>query len=437
MKKHSTPTTRRSLSIVAALGASALVLTGCSAGGDAASDGPVSLDYWSWTPNTQQIVDIWNEENPDIQVKYTDAGGGKDSSAKLLTSSRAGNAPDMALVEYTTLPSLIVADVPLDITEYVEDVVGNYASGTIEQTTFDGHVFGLPQDVGPMAFIYRSDLLAEYGIAVPTTWAEFADAAAAVRAANPNAYIASLPADQMGFYAGVATQAGSSWWSVKDGEWTVGIADEESLAVADFFQDLADRDLISTDPILTPEWNAKANSGDILSWPSALWAPGVIEGVAPDTVGKWSMSPLPEWTAGNAAVAFQGGSAAIVTNNSEHPEEAAAFVKWLNASDEGANLILTVQNAYPAATSGQDDARESDPPTLMPQQTDYYDLAATISADTIPVTWGPNVNVAETNFGDVLNKAVLDGTPWRDAFTSVQKTVVADMKKTGFEVTNK
>ena len=437
MKKHSTPTTRRSLSIVAALGAGALVLTGCSAGGSGGSDGPVALDFWSWAPNTQQLVDVWNEENPDIQVKYTDAGGGKDSSAKLLTSSRAGNAPDIAAVEYTTLPSLIVADVPLDITEYVEDVVGNYAAGTIEQTTFDGHVFGLPQDVGPMAFIYRSDLLAEYGIAVPTTWAEFADAAAAVRAANPNAYIASLPADQMGFYAGVATQAGSSWWSVEDGEWTVGIADEESLAVADFFQDLADRDLISTDPILTPEWNAKANSGDILSWPSALWAPGVIEGVAPDTVGKWSMSPLPEWTAGNAAVAFQGGSAAIVTNNSEHPEEAAEFVKWLNASEEGANLVLTVQNGYPAATSGQEDARESAPPTLMPQQTDYYDLAATISSDTIPVTWGPNVNVAETTFGDVLNKAVLDGTPWRDAFISVQDTVVADMKKTGFELTNK
>jgi multiple sugar transport system substrate-binding protein len=35
---------------------------------------------------------------------------------------------------------------------------------------------------------------------------------------------------------------------------------------------------------------------------------------------------------------------------------------------------------------------------------------------------------------DALNKAISDGTPWRDAFTSVQATVEADMTKSGFTV---
>ena len=428
------------LSAVAAIGVSAVLLSGCSGGtggtGDSAG-GKVTLDFWSWAPNTQSLVDTWNAANPDIQVNYTDAGGGKDSSAKLLTASRAGNAPDVAAVEYPTLPSLIVADVPLDITDLVSDVTDKYDEGTLSQTTFDGHIFGLPQDIGPMAFFYRSDLLEQWGIPVPTTWADFKTAAAAVRAADPSAYLASLPADQWAFYAGVANQAGSKWWSVKDNTWTVGIADDASLEVADFFQGLVDEDLISTDPILTPEWNAKANSGTMLSWPAGLWAPGVIEGVAPDTVGKWSMSAFPEWTPGDPAVAYQGGSSVIVTKDSDHPEEAAKFIKWLNASDEGANLLLTVQNAYPAAISGQEDAKASAPPALMPQQTDFYELAATVSANAIPVTWGPNVNVAESAFTDELNKAINAGTPWRDAFTEVQKIVVADMTKAGFEISNK
>ena len=424
-------------SVIAALGVSAVVLTGCSAGGSDAADGPVTLEFWSWAPNTQKLVDVWNEENPDVQVKYTDAGGGKDSSAKLLTASRAGNAPDVAAVEYPTLPSLIVADVPLDITDYVSDVTDSYAEGTLAQTTFDGHIFALPQDVGPMALVYRSDLLEQWGIPVPTTWEEFKTAAAAVRAADPDAYLASLPADQWAFYAGVATQAGAEWWSIDDGTWTVGIADEASLEVADFFEGLVAEDLISTAPILTPEWNAKANSGDIVSWPSALWAPGVIEGVAPDTIGKWTMSAFPQWTAGDTGVANQGGSSIIVTKDSEHPEQAAEFIKWLNASDEGADLVLNVQNAYPAAISGQEAAVSSAPPALMPQQTDYYDLAATIASDTISVTWGPNVNVAESAFTDELQKAIANGTPWRDAFTAVQKIVVDDMAKSGFELTNK
>ena len=425
----------RLLASIGVIAVSAVAMTGCAA--PASESGPVTLEFWSWAPDTQKIVDIWNEEHPDIQVNYTDAGGGDESAAKLLTASRAGNAPDLAAVEYTTLPSLIVADVQLDITESVADVQDAYTEGTWQQTTFDGSVFGLPQDVGPMALVYRSDKLEEFGIPVPTTWAEFRDAAAAVRAADPNAYIASIPPGELGFYAGVATQAGSEWWSVSGSEWTVGIADEASLEVADFFDQLAKDDLILTDPLLTPEYNKMLNEGTILSWPSALWAPGVIESVAPDTAGSWAMAPLPQWTPGDSAVAYQGGSAVIVTKQSKHAEAAVEFAKWLNASDEGAELVLSEQNAYPAAISGQEAAASNEPPTLMPQQTDFYEIAAEISSDTIPVTWGPNVSLAKTTFTDALSKAIQDGTPWRDAFIATQDAVVEDMTTTGFEVTNR
>ncbi len=423
----------RSTAVVGLVSLTALLLSGCSSTGSG-DGGPVTLEFWSWAPNTQELVDIWNEENPDIQVEYTDAGGGDDSAAKLLTANRAGNAPDLAAVEYTTLPSLIVSDVPLDITEYVEDVQDAYTEGTWAQTTFDGAVFGLPQDVGPMAMVYRSDRFEELGVEVPTTWEEFREAAAAVRAADPNTYIASLPPGELGFFAGVAAQAGSEWWAIEDGTWSVGIDDDESLEVADFFQSLADDDLISTEPLLTPEYNKKLNEGTILSWPSALWAPGVIESVAPETAGGWSMAPLPQWNEGDPAVAYQGGSAVIVTKASEHPEEAAEFAKWLNASDEGSELVLTKQNAYPAAIAGQELAAESDPPTLMPQQTDFYEIAADIASQTKPVIWGPNVNVAKSTFEDQLNKAVESGTPWRDAFTATADAVRDDMRETGYEV---
>ncbi|MWV51338.1 extracellular solute-binding protein (plasmid) [Rathayibacter sp. VKM Ac-2803] len=431
---------KRNVLVAGAVSAAlALILSGCTSGGsDGGGDaGSVTLDYWAWAPGSAELVAAWNAEHPDIQVKHTDAGGGTDSSAKLLTASRAGNAPDLAAVEYTTLPSLIVADVPLNLTDVLtDDAKAAYTEGTLQQVTFDGQIFALPQDVGPMALMYRSDLLEQYGIPVPTTWEEFGAAAEKVKAADPTATLAALPANQTGFFAGVATQAGAKWWSVEDGTWTVGIADDASLEVADFFQNLAEKGYISTDAILTPEWNAAANTGKVLSWPSALWAPGVIEGVAPDTIGKWSMAPLPQWTAGDAAVAYQGGSGVIVTKGSDHPEEAAEFAEWMNSSKEGADLLLSEGNIYPAATSGQETAASSEPPALMPQQTDYYQTAAEISSDTIPVTWGPNYNVANTAFGDTLNKAVQDGTSWRDAFIEVQDVVVADMKKSGFEVSN-
>nr|BFF16372.1 hypothetical protein GCM10025699_76750 [Microbacterium flavescens] len=53
---------------------------------------------------------------------------------------------------------------------------------------------------------------------------------------QPGTVVASMPASELAFYAGVSAQAGADWWSVDDEGWTVGIADEASLEVADFFE---------------------------------------------------------------------------------------------------------------------------------------------------------------------------------------------------------
>ena len=45
-------------------------------------------------------------------------------------------------------------------------------------------VYAAPVDGGPMALIYRTDVFAKYGITPPKTWAEYAEAAAKVKAAG-------------------------------------------------------------------------------------------------------------------------------------------------------------------------------------------------------------------------------------------------------------
>ncbi|HEY0259759.1 MAG TPA: sugar ABC transporter substrate-binding protein [Lacisediminihabitans sp.] len=429
---------KRSLMGFAAVAVLAVALSGCAAGdGASASDKTVSLKIWGWTAKTQQVVDTWNKTHPSVQVKYTDAGGGNDSAAKLRTATRAGNAPDIALVEYQTLPSLVTAGVASDITKYTKGIQDKFTEGTWAQTTFDGKVYGIPQDVGPMAFTYRQDLFQKYGFGAPKTWDEFASDARVIHEADPGAYIASMPPTEFGSWAGLATQAGATWWSVKDGKWTVGIADEASLKVADFFQKLSDDGVILTEPLLTPQYDKSLNDGKILSWPSAVWAPGVLASVTPGTAGKWAMAPLPAWKAGETTVPFQGGSALVVTKNSKHPQQAAEFAAWYNASKAGLEGMINKQALYPAAIAGQKLASSQKPPALMPQQTDFYKLAATISKTAKPITWGPDVDVASTTFTDRLSKAINNHTAWRDAFTATQKAVVADMKKNGFKVTNK
>ncbi|WP_166998884.1 ABC transporter substrate-binding protein [Paramicrobacterium fandaimingii] len=421
-----------------ALAIAALALSGCSAGSEAdTSDGPITLEYWAWGTSQKPLVDRWNETHPDIQVKHTDAGGGSDSSAKLVTATRADNAPDVALVEYNTLPAMIVAGVATDISEYVGDVSDKFAPGVWSQASFDGATYGVPQDAGPQALTYNKARFGELGIEVPKTWADFADAAEKVHEADPEAYITTFAPAEFGGFAGFAQQAGAEWWSVDGDAWTVDFDGEASVAVADYWQDLIDRDLVLAEPLLTPEWNANLNDGKILSWPAGLWAAGVLSGVAGDMAGDWAMAPLPQWTAGDASVAFQGGSAAVVTTSSKHAEAATEFATWMETSEDALKIQIA-EGQYPASLPGQALTLESDPPAFMPQQEDYWEVAAEIAANTIPeISWGPNVNVASTAFQDAMAAAVTNGTPLRDALTKTEKVVVDDMESAGFEVTAK
>ncbi|UCM90482.1 ABC transporter substrate-binding protein [Streptomyces marincola] len=416
---------------VALMGAAAF-LAGCSGG--QAEDGVVTLDYWCWSQSMSEKVEAFNEAHPDIQVRHTDAGGGGDSSTKLLTASRAGNAPDVSCVEYQTIPAMVVSDVLADISEYTGPVEDAFSPETWQTTRFDGQVYGIPQDVGPMVMLYNQRRFDELGLEVPRTWEEFAEVAADVRERDPSSYLATFGPTEFGNFAGLAQQAGASWWSVEDRQWTVGIDDEPTLRVAEYWQGLIDQDLIMPEPLLTPEWNNRVNQGEILTWPSALWAPGVLFGVAERQAGDWAIAPLPHWEGGSQDVALQGGTALTVTKNSEHPREAAEFAMWMN-TDETAYTMQIAAGQYPAAIAGQQAAAQGPPPELMANQEDYWQVATEAAANTVSgITWGPNVNTASDAFGDAMTAAVRDGTGLPRAIRGTQDTVVGEMERVGFDV---
>ena len=90
--------------------------------------------------------------------------------------------------------------------------------------------------------------------------------------------------------------------------WKVGINDAATKKVADYWGGLVNEGAIDDQPMYTPEWNKALNDGTLLTWPSAVWAPGVLTGNAPDTKGKWAIAPLPQWSAGENEHAASGAA---------------------------------------------------------------------------------------------------------------------------------
>ncbi|GAA1294619.1 sugar ABC transporter substrate-binding protein [Planotetraspora silvatica] len=430
---------------LAVAGAAALALAlsaGCSGGSretaaptaaQTSAAGPVTLSYWSWVPNMDKIVAVWNKAHPDIQVSVSKQAGGDDAAAKFLTAAKAGNPPDLIQAEYQMLPSFVAADAVADLTAGTTQVKGEFGEGIWGLVTLGTDVvYAIPQDSGPMMLYYRKDLFDKYGVQVPQTWDEYAEAARKVHKADPKVYLGTFSSKDPGSFAGLAQQAGAQWWSIQGESWKVAIDDDATKKVADYWGGLVKEGVIDGQPYFTPEWNKALNDGTLLTWPSAVWGPGVLSSNAPKGKGKWAIAPLPQWSAGEKATGFWGGSSTAVAQKSPNQAAATQFATWLNTDPEALSLLVTEGAVYPAATKGG--AALTSAPDYFSNQPDFWRQTADISATARGFTFGPDVNVTYNAFKDAFDKAVQDTSSFSDAVKVMQETTVADMQKSGFQL---
>lgn len=430
----------------AAVAATAMLMTACSSGGDGggtgtdepAGAGKVELTFWTWAPGMDVVVEAWNEANPDIQVTVNKQDGGDAAVTKLLTAIKAGSgAPDIMQAEYQKIPTLVSSEAIADISGELEDgIADQFPEGVWNAVTLGSDaVYAVPQDSGPMELYYRADIFAELGLAVPTTWDEYADVAAQLHTADPTKYLGTFSATDAGWFTGLAQQAGASWWGIDGDAWTVSIDDEATLKVADYWGGLVESGVIDNKPMYTPEWNAALNDGTQVAWLSAIWAPGVLGGNAADTAGKWQMAPMPQWDASNPSTGNWGGSATAVTTQSEHVAEATKFLTWLNTDQAAVSSLVTEGGLYPANIPGQAKALAS-PPEFFANQPDFYELAGEIAQTAGSFTFGPNVNVAYSAYNDEFGKATeaRSRSAFTDAVKAMQKATIDDLKTSGFSV---
>lgn len=422
----------------AVLLAGALALSACSSGDNTGTTNPnekVELTFWTWVPNIDKVVAKWNAANPNIHVTASNQAQGDELVTKLLTATTAGNAPDLVQAEYQALPTLVSNNALADIKSLVGDTSNKFAAGVWNVITLGtDSVYAIPQDVGPMMLYYRADEFERLGLAVPKTWDDFAQLARTVRQKSPKQYLTTFSSQDPGWFVGLAQQAGANWWSIKGNAWTVSVNDAATKKVADYWGGLVAEGAVDNKPMYTPEWNKQLNDGTLLAWPSAVWGPGVLSGNAADTAGKWKITALPQWSAGEAKTGSWGGSSTAVTAGSKHKDAAVKFATWLNTSEEATTGLVTEGGIYPAATSAQSGPALAKAPAFFSNQPDFYTLAKEIASTAAGFTFGPNVNVTHSTYKDAFAKAITDKSSFSAALDKMQTATLDDMKKNGFSV---
>jgi multiple sugar transport system substrate-binding protein len=417
-----------------AVGALAVAsLAACAAGEDSGADpsGTAEVEFWGWVPGLEDLVAQWNEEHPDIQVSFHRMTG--DDGQKVEAAVDAGAGPDLVQLSTHSLPDYVIAERVVDITDYVADDESNYTPASWASVSFDGHVYGVPQGIGPAGMMYRTDIFEQHGLEVPETWDDYLAAARALKAADPQLYIANLSPSEIGQWAQEIQQAESSWYGVEGDAWTVGVNDEGSRLVAERWQTLLDEGLVTTEQMWTPEYWALVNNGSIATISYAAWFPSILAENAADLAGKWAVAPLPK-NAGSENSGDSGGAAVVVLANADAPEAAAEFASWLNGSDDTQEALITVGGLFPSTLNGLES------PALL-QESEYYggqiiNEVFIESAEQTPATWveGPNYGTIQTAILDEFAKVVAGEQTFLEALDIAQAAAVADLEARGLSV---
>ena len=368
---------KRKIGVVAAATAALIVLAGCSpsAPADESADGQ-DITMWVMGGDTPEALRDY------LKTEYADATGGTltieqqdwaDALSKLTTAlPDAENTPDVTEIGNTWSPTFTTVGAFSDISDMYDELGGDkLLPSFVEVGSVDGAQFALPYYFGSRYMFYRKDVWEKAGITVPTTLAEFNDAAAALKTDS-----------QSGFYIGGEDwRNGVSWvfanggeLATKDGDtWTSTLSDEKTVEGLTQLQTLfADASLAPVTEADSTPW-VNINNNETTGAPEAAtiiapgWAHWSIGDLAPDpedatkTVATWNDATFGTFVLpgidGGVAPVFAGGSNIAVSAASKNQDSAKELMRII-FSEEYQNLLgengLGPANLDYAASLGDD-----------------------------------------------------------------------------------
>jgi multiple sugar transport system substrate-binding protein len=389
--------------------------SGASTGGDAApaaaaatytGSAVVNLSYWSWTLNSQAVVDAFNATHPNIHVTYTHTVNGPNGYSKLFDAFKAGDGPDVFNCEYDMLPEFVSQGLTANLTSYIDAKTQSALGSALPLTTLGGSTWAVPIDIEPAELWYRADLFKKYDLAVPTTWAQFQSEARQLATVDPGAKLGAIPIDDPLWLAALSEQAGAQWYSTSGDSWKVNLTDAASEKVASYWQSLADKKLVLTVTSSSPSYGQAYSNGTVLTQIEPPYEGAYIKSGYPNEAGDWAVAPLPNWS-GAATDGSEGGSSSVVDKNTKNLAAAAEFAEWLSTSPQA----LTTRMQGGKSTSLPVDASAAKAPetafdtSYFYQHQNVFDLA-NAAAGTVSKSWiwGPEVPGVDTAMATPLGK---------------------------------
>lgn len=305
-------------------------------------------------------VPIFNKSMPDIAVTYQMNDHGdhhKRLTTNLATQSGAG---DVVIVDVSFIGAFIneggfvnLSEAPYSADEFGDGFV-SYAWSQGQGA--DGNQYGMPIDIGPGVMYYRRDVLDSVGgdiDAVISDWDAYIDYGRQLK--DQGVFLIADAGD----VARIVVRT-----TLEEGEGLFFDAEGNSLVTSDRFvnaftlaKQIRDEGLDAQIGAWTGEWYDGFKNGTVATQLSGAWLLGHMQNwMAPDTAGLWGASDLPGGIYGS-----WGGSFLAIPAQSENPEAAWEFIKYLT-TEQGPQIdSLRDLGAFPVLTSTYGDPAFDEP----------------------------------------------------------------------------
>lgn len=246
-------------------------------------------------------------------------------NAKILQQAASQTMPDVLMVNNPDLPQFADTGALRPLTELGVDVgTDTFYRSVLDVGTFDGKLYGLAPSVNSLALFYNRTLLAEAGVAVPTTWAELRTAAQALTVG-----------DRHGFAYSAASGTEGTWtfipflWS--NGGSQLALDAPEAVAALEFYTGLAREGFVPSSVVNWSQADVKDQfaAGNVAMMINGPWQIPSLE----ETEGlDWGIATIPVPEPGARLVAPLGGEmwVAPVTFDAEREAKSAHVVRCMS-----------------------------------------------------------------------------------------------------------
>ncbi|CEG23887.1 Multiple sugar-binding protein precursor [Planococcus massiliensis] len=413
------------------------ILAACGNGEEASSsdEDKVTVDIFQFKvefkDQFEDVVALYEEENPDVNIDITTVGGGEDYGAALRSRFASGNEPAI----FNIGGPQDVADWKDNLANLTDtDAAGAALDGTLDGVTVDSEVLGLPYNQEGYGFIYNTRLFDEAGID-PASITDFASLEEAVKTLDSKK-------DELGLDAVFALPGKEAWvtglhlsntFIAPEFEHNVldaFDAPKVEFEYGDAFKKILDlQNDYSAQPTVSLDYSQQVEELFSLERVAIIqqgnWVYGSIAGIDQELADSGiGLMPIPVegYEEGGLPVGVPMYWGVNSNQDEEVVEASKDFLNWLYTSDAGKKAVLEDFKFIPAY-EGYDTTKITDPMSKA-----IYEAAE--SGNTIgwvfmgyPTGWGEDV------LGANIQKYLSDEADWEEVVDSAKEAWETERSK--------